>query len=60
MINQKLTEQFVTILWMQRYADRSIKTYTSHLIYFLKVSSKLKTEDITQKQLEDFITFYRK
>lgn len=40
---------------MQRYADRSIKTYASHLAYFLKVSSKLKTEDITQKQLEDFI-----
>ncbi len=55
MINQNLTEQFVTILRMQRYADRSIKTYTSHLTYFLKVSSKHKPEDITQKQLEDFI-----
>lgn len=55
MINQNLKEQFVTILRMQRYADRSIKTYASHLTYFLKVSSKLKTEDITQKQLEDFI-----
>ncbi len=55
MINQNLTEQFVTILRMQRYADTSIKTYASHLTYFLKVSSKLKTEDITQKQLEDFI-----
>lgn len=55
MINQDLTKQFVIILRMQRYADRSIKTYASHLAYFLKVSSKLKTEDITQKQLEDFI-----
>lgn len=55
MINQDLTKQFVTILRMQRYADRSIKTYASHLAYFLKVSSKLKTEDITHKQLEDFI-----
>ncbi|MPS72666.1 MAG: recombinase [Chryseobacterium sp.] len=55
MINQNLTEQFVTILRMQRYADRSIKTYTFHLTYFLKVSSKHKPEDITQKQLEDFI-----
>lgn len=55
MINQNLTEQFVTVLRLQRYADRSIKTYTSHLNYFLKVSSKLKTAEITQKQLEDFI-----
>lgn len=55
MIKQNITEQFVTILRMQRYADSSIKTYSSHLTYFLKVSSKLKTEDITQKQLEDFI-----
>lgn len=55
MINQNLTEQFVTVLRLQRYADRSIKTYASHLNYFLKVSAKLKTEDITQKQLEDFI-----
>lgn len=54
-MNSNFIQQFVTILRMQRYADRSIKTYTSHLTYFLKVSSTLKTEDITQRQLEDFI-----
>ncbi len=54
-MNSNYTEQFATILRLQRYANKSIKTYTSHLNYFLKVSSKLKTEDITQKQLEDFI-----
>jgi len=55
MMNPNLTEQFVAILRMQRYADRSIKTYASHLTFFLKVSAKLKTEEITQQQLEDFI-----
>lgn len=54
-MNLNLTEQFVKILRMQRYADRSIKTYASHLTYFLKISAKLKPEEITQQQLEDFI-----
>lgn len=54
-MNSNFIQQFVTILRTQRYADRSIKTYTSHLTYFLKVSSTLKTEDITQRQVEDFI-----
>ncbi|UQB69972.1 tyrosine-type recombinase/integrase [Epilithonimonas zeae] len=55
MMNPNLTEQFVTILRLQRYAERSIKTYTSHLAYFLKVSAKFNPEEITQQQLEDFI-----
>ncbi len=33
MMNPNLTEQFVTILRMQRYADKSIKTDTLHLNY---------------------------
>lgn len=40
---------------MQRYADRSIKTYVSHLAYFLRLSAKHKPEDITQQQIENFI-----
>ncbi|GAA4149929.1 site-specific integrase [Chryseobacterium ginsenosidimutans] len=55
MMNSDLTKQFITVLRMQRYADKSIKTYASHLTYFLRISEKLKPEDITQQQLEDFI-----
>ncbi|MFL9835390.1 tyrosine-type recombinase/integrase [Chryseobacterium terrae] len=54
-MNKDFKKQFITILHMQRYSDKSIKTYGAHLSYFLKISEKLKTEDITQKQLEDFI-----
>lgn len=54
-MNEKLIEQFITILRMQRYADRSVKTYTSHLSYFLRLSAKYNPKDITQQQIEDFI-----
>ena len=47
MMNENLTDQFIVILRMQRYAEKSIKTYASHLSYFLKLSSKHKPEDIT-------------
>ncbi|WP_131725334.1 phage integrase N-terminal SAM-like domain-containing protein, partial [Chryseobacterium sp. Leaf180] len=57
MMNENLTDQFIVILRMQRYAEKSIKTYASHLSYFLKLSSKHKPEDITQQQLEDFIVW---
>ena len=57
MMNENLTDQFTVILRMQRYAEKSIKTYASHLSYFLKLSVKHKPEDITQQQLEDFIVW---
>ena len=57
MMNENLTDQFIVILRMQRYAEKSIKTYASHLSYFLKLSSKHKPEDITKQQLEDFIVW---
>lgn len=54
-MNQNLIDQFVTILRMQRYADRSVKTYASHLAYFLRLSAKHKAEDITDQQIENFV-----
>lgn len=54
-MNKNYVEDFATILRLQRYAKSSIKTYTSHLSYFLKFSAKFQPEEITQKQLEDFI-----
>ncbi|MCD9853408.1 site-specific integrase [Epilithonimonas sp. JDS] len=54
-MNKNYVEDFATILRLQRYAKSSVKTYTSHLSYFLKLSAKYQPEDITQKQLEDFI-----
>lgn len=54
-MNKNYVQDFATILRLQRYAKSSIKTYTSHLSYFLKLSAKYQPEDITQKQLEDFI-----
>lgn len=54
-MNKNYIEDFATILRLQRYAKSSIRTYTSHLSYFLKLSTKFQPEDITQKQLEDFI-----
>ena len=41
---------------MQRYAEKSIKTYASHLSYFLKLSSKHKPEDITQQQTAKIVS----
>ncbi|MCX8524130.1 site-specific integrase [Chryseobacterium formosus] len=54
-MNQNLIDQFVTILRIQRYADKSVKTYASHLAYFLRLSAKHKPEDITEQQIENFI-----
>jgi len=54
-MEKNYSERFKILLTMQRYSENSIRNYISNLNYFLKVSSKLKTEDITQKQLEDFI-----
>ena len=54
-MNKNYENDFATLLRLQRYSENSIKTYKSHLSYFLKLSAKYKTEDITQKQLEDFI-----
>lgn len=56
-MDENLTDQFIVILRMQRYAEKSIKTYASHLSYFLRLSSKHKPEDISQQQLEDFIVW---
>lgn len=54
-MNENLIVQFVTTLRIQRYADRSVKTYSSHLTYFLRISAKHKPEDITKQQIENFI-----
>lgn len=54
-MNKNYVEDFATMLRLQRYAESSIKTYTSHLSYFLKLSAKYDPEDITQKQLEGFV-----
>lgn len=40
-MNKNYVEDFVTILRFQRYAKSSIKTYTSHLSYFLKLIKEL-------------------
>ncbi len=56
-MNLKLTDKFISILHTQGYAERSIKTYASHLTYFLKVYNKLKIEDIPKQQIEDFILY---
>ncbi len=55
MMEKNYSERFKTLLTMQRYSENSIRNYISNLNYFLKISSKFKPEDITQKQLEDFI-----
>lgn len=49
------SERFKTFLTMQRYSENSIRNYISNLNYFLKISSKFKPEEITEKKLEDFI-----
>gem|GEM_PF-6236489 len=54
-MEKNIQKQFKTILTMQRYSQNSIKNYVLNLNYFLKISSKFKPEQITQKQLEDFI-----
>lgn len=54
-MNKNYVKDFATMLRLQRYAESSIKTYTFHLSYFLKLSAKYDPEDITQKQLEDFV-----
>ncbi|WP_312077761.1 site-specific tyrosine recombinase/integron integrase [Chryseobacterium sp.] len=48
-------QRFETVLKMQRYSENSIRNYLSNLSYFLKISSSYKPENLTQKQLEDFI-----
>lgn len=55
MMEKNYSERFKTLLTMQRYSENSIRNYISNLNYFLKISSKFKPEEITQKQLEDFI-----
>ncbi|MCW3161715.1 phage integrase N-terminal SAM-like domain-containing protein [Chryseobacterium oryctis] len=54
-MDNKYLEKFIDILLLQRYSDKSIRTYKFHISFFLKVSVKYSPEEITQKQLEDFI-----
>ncbi|MBB4807014.1 site-specific recombinase XerD [Chryseobacterium defluvii] len=51
----KLIEEFVVHLRAQRYSEKSIKTYRSHLCYFLNLFYEYEPENLTSKQLEDFI-----
>lgn len=54
-MEKNYSEKFKTLLMLQRYSENSIRNYVSNLNYFLKISSKFEPEEITQKQLEDFI-----
>lgn len=54
-MDKNYAEEFATLLRLQRYSENSIKTYKSHLLYFLRLSAKYQPEDVTQKQLEDFV-----
>ncbi|WP_228462969.1 phage integrase N-terminal SAM-like domain-containing protein [Chryseobacterium caseinilyticum] len=57
MMENNYSERFKTLLTMQRYSENSIRNYISNLNYFLKISSKFKPEEITEKKLEDFIVW---
>ena len=54
-MDYKLVEKFLTRLRVQRFSENTIENYKSQLIYFLKISSQYKPEDITDNQLEKFI-----
>lgn len=55
MERDELLSKYKMILQIQRYSEKSIKTYCGCLSYFLSVSSKYSTESISHEQLEKFI-----
>ena len=54
-MDYNLVEKFADRLKMQRYAENSISSYKTQLVYFLKISEKYKPEEITDVQLEKFM-----